>query len=1343
MRLRPTQLFSLFLVWMFAHGVYAQSDRTVVRCNFTDYELVRNIHVDADNVKWVATARQILAVRATNFAEPLALGTGEQSVYGFRGGNSDWRWKVADLEALAKNELEIVAAYFDAATNTLLVGTSATGLLVFSTQPKLALVEKLTTANSKLKSNEIAHIFKDSKGVFWIATPAGLLSGSPGKWKSDLDYYEVHRVREQGGTIYVLADDEILIQQGSKWKAVTIDLKALEGDAIDFDLDPNGKCWILSGVVAQFDLETESVNVYSGADYYTSEFGQCIAVDADGTVWVGTQDKGLYALEKASAFTVNIATQKELSCAGGGQDGALLVKVAGGQGPYTYQWSVAGLSGDNPRNLAAGTYALTVTEAGGKTKQAKMVLEDPRPKINLVALAPESAPGKADGQAEVKVEGKGPYNFRWSNGATVAALKNLAEGSYTVTVTSPQGCQTVGSVLVNVITTELSAKINPTAPITCPDGQTELIVGVSGGKPPYQYQWNVATMAGAKVPNAAAGNYAVTITDAEGKTFQTNYTLAAPASLQVNVLIQASAEPGKAVGKAQAQSKGGTAPYTYRWDNQETGPSATKLAAGRHNLTVTDANGCSTIAVFELTEKLLPLTLVVEPVGEMRCANDLGALQAQVGGGKAPYAYRWSDSKLEGPNPRQVAPGNYQLTVTDAAQQQATGQVTLAAPAALVAQVTVLASAGIGSADGKAQVNVSGGKGPYLFNWDNGESAQQAQKLKAGSHQVTVTDANRCTVQAEVVITENILPLTVQLIAPGKIRCAGEGTAIQAQVAGGKGPFVYRWSSNTVATPIFEGATAGNYQITVTDALGVSASATLGLTEPTRIELNLTATSPATANAPDGKASVLARGGTPPYQYRWETGESTILASKLPPGTRGVTVTDANGCSVQGSVVIKENILPLSALIKEMSPIKCPGESTQLEVGVQGGKAPFQYQWSDPTLQGERPQGVKAGSYQVAIMDASGQKTSASITLAEPAPLRLQAGEMQPTGVNEAVGVANVVVAGGRKPYNYRWSNGGTTASATGLPAGTFSVTVTDGNGCQAELGGLVVTENVLPLSAAVKVLKEIKCPGETTALKVEVQGGKGPFRYQWNVESLTGDQPFNVIAGNYQVTITDATAAQLVASVAVDQPAPLQAIPQRIFGATTERSKDGRATLELQGGTGPYQVVWDNGEQQPNAKTLTLGTHTVTITDANGCKVTQQVNVGKRVLPGLTAAALSSGQTVRIEQLQFEADSARINDSSLPVLNEMVSFLQENGGIVIEVGGHTNNIPPDAFCDQLSTARAKSVADYLVAKGIDRNRVYFKGYGKRRPIATNDTPEGRRQNQRVEIKILQLRSGE
>jgi outer membrane protein OmpA-like peptidoglycan-associated protein len=117
----------------------------------------------------------------------------------------------------------------------------------------------------------------------------------------------------------------------------------------------------------------------------------------------------------------------------------------------------------------------------------------------------------------------------------------------------------------------------------------------------------------------------------------------------------------------------------------------------------------------------------------------------------------------------------------------------------------------------------------------------------------------------------------------------------------------------------------------------------------------------------------------------------------------------------------------------------------------------------------------------------------------------------------------------------------------------------------------------------------------------------------------------------------------------------------------------------------------------------------------------------------------LKKGQNIRIEQLYFENDSTAINIESFQVLNELFSFLNENEDIHVEIGGHTNNIPSHDYCNRLSTERAKAVAEYLVKKGIDPNRITYRGYGKRRPIATNGNEEGRKKNQRVEIKIVSI----
>lgn len=123
--------------------------------------------------------------------------------------------------------------------------------------------------------------------------------------------------------------------------------------------------------------------------------------------------------------------------------------------------------------------------------------------------------------------------------------------------------------------------------------------------------------------------------------------------------------------------------------------------------------------------------------------------------------------------------------------------------------------------------------------------------------------------------------------------------------------------------------------------------------------------------------------------------------------------------------------------------------------------------------------------------------------------------------------------------------------------------------------------------------------------------------------------------------------------------------------------------------------------------------------------------------LEKLDISKLKVGQTIRIDKLFFEADKSMISRQSYPVLDEIYGFLSQNKDVVVEIGGHTNGLPPHDYCDRLSTERAKAVADYLSGKGILENRLQYKGYGKRKPLESNTTAHGRRKNQRVEIKIL------
>lgn len=132
-----------------------------------------------------------------------------------------------------------------------------------------------------------------------------------------------------------------------------------------------------------------------------------------------------------------------------------------------------------------------------------------------------------------------------------------------------------------------------------------------------------------------------------------------------------------------------------------------------------------------------------------------------------------------------------------------------------------------------------------------------------------------------------------------------------------------------------------------------------------------------------------------------------------------------------------------------------------------------------------------------------------------------------------------------------------------------------------------------------------------------------------------------------------------------------------------------------------------------------------------------------EKTIAGVKRSEMAKGLSIRLDRLYFEADSSGIDKESFNFLDEVYDFLEVNNDVVIEIGGHTNGLPPDDYCDRLSTARAKAVADYLASKGISRKRLQYKGYGKREPVASNKTPYGRRKNQRVEIKILEMGDGD
>lgn len=1337
--------FVFISVFLLSHALFAQkSGMEVNRCSGVDRNLpVRNVTVDANNRKWVANRNGVFQVKSPSDATPRLLTADERNVLSFPGGNLDYIWSESAFKRLTKADPEITCAWYDAKSNTLSIGTKDNGLFQFKTNGALQLTEKFTAGSSKLPANQVHIVFQDKNGRYWVGTSGGLMSGTAGKWKSDFANYEVRRIREYGSEIYVLADNELNKLVGEKWVTVDIDEKMIEGEIRDFGIDKDGKIWMISGVITQYDPLGNTYKTFGGPENYTSLYGARIAVDADGAAWIGTDDKGLYIVDKTDALHIDVVLEQGISCNGNGKDAELLVRVDGGTGPYTYQWS-GGLTGNAPKNVATGNYDLTVSDSKGHSRSTQVPVPDTRMRLTVKAKKAATGPEKADGAAEVDVAGNvSGIKVQWDNGEILVQAVKLTPGEHTVTVTNQKGCVATAKVVIQENVLPMTTAIKEKTPLKCAGEKTAaLTVLVNGGKAPFQYQWNNPALSGDQPQGIGAGSYALTVKDALGSTATAEFEVRPPVAMNVSVEVQTTPSSGNADGRAVATVEGGNPPYAYEWGSSgETAKTAFQLPAGEQALKVRDANGCISIAKFNMVENIPPLVVSISFKTSVRCRGDKNvALTVKFQGGKKPFQYKWNDPAITEEQPTNLGAGFYQVTVTDAAGSTSTANITIKEPDLLTMTARAVAPASTGNADGKALATAKGGNGEYFYRWDNDETGPEASKLSPGKHSVKVNDANGCEVTASVDITENILALNAIIEEKKPVKCAGEKTgALAVDVKGGKGPFQYKWSNPALSGAQAANLAAGDYQVTVTDVVGNTATATLSIRQPDALNISVQVQGAASTGNADGKATATVKGGKPPYTYQWDNAETTPAAVKLAPGKRTVSVTDAVGCSASVAVDITENILPMSARIEEKAGIKCAEEATgSLSAQISGGKGPYQYLWSNPALKGAQVGNLTAGLYVLTVTDAAGSSATATYEIKEPQRIALSAEALGAASTGNADGKAKITAKGGTAPYTYQWDNGETSASAAKLPPGQRTFTVTDANGCSAT-NAVAIAENILALSVKMVEKGAVKCAGDKGSIAVQVNGGKAPFTYAWNNPALQGAEASGLESGTYTVTVTDAKGVTQTATISFPPTEPISVEVTYTLGATNESSNDGKASIFAKGGFPPLSILWDNRQTGQNATKLSLGAHSVTVTDTKGC--TQKINVPieKRILPELTGA-VENGQTIRMRLLNFETDKSDIRPESYAMLDELHDFMVRNSGMVIEIGGHTNNLPSDDFADKLSTARAKAVVDYLVEKGIDAKRLEFKGYGKRYPIASNLNPEGRKANQRVEIKILKIR---
>ncbi|MFH1321519.1 MAG: gliding motility-associated C-terminal domain-containing protein [Bacteroidota bacterium] len=883
---------------------------------------------------------------------------------------------------------------------------------------------------------------------------------------------------------------------------------------------------------------------------------------------------------------------------------------------------------------ATGTYYVTVTSGSCTGSDTINVTFSPGLTVDLGA---DTSACVGD---TITLDAGAGDSYVWNDASTNQTLDVTATGTYYVTVTSGS-C--TGSDTINV-TFSLGLTVDLGADTSACAGDTITLDAGAGDS----YLWN-DTSTNQALDVTATGTYYVTVTSGSCTGSDTiNITISPVLSIIMN--SDSTACAGDSNGTATVTVSGGTAPYTYAWSNGCSSSSCTGLTAGSYWVSITDASGCddsASVTVFE--PSALVITTTTSP-SECGASNGQACVDT-VTGGTPPYSYSWSNGDTTSCTDTILASGSYTITVTDfngCNDTAVTSVSDLGAPAAsITSQVNVSC---FGACDGQATVTITGGSMPFSVIWSNGDnlsgidtgSYSTTTGLCVGALMVGVIDSAGCTISDNTTITQPAqLSISVDSIQNVSCWSVSDG-AVYTTTAGGTGPYSYSWTNTLQSTDDIVNVTANTYDVTATDDNGCTAINSATITEPTPLFVNVNITDASAPGACDGSFDLIVSGGTTPYSFYWDTGDTTEDISNLCAGIYSVDITDSNGCYVQGIFDIEEPGCSLAASITSQNNASCYGACDgQVTVTITNGIAPFNIVWSN----GDSISGADTGSFttttglcvgvvSVTITDSTGCIASYNTTISEPAQLSISISIS--TGINckgDSTGMASATVSGGTSPYSYQWNdyNSQTDSSATGLPAGSYTVVIYDTNGCS---GTDSITISEPPQLNITTGSQSATCGNNDGSAWVIVSGGTSPYTFLWNDPlSQTTDTAINLLPGAYTATVTDANGCQLYGSVIVgDTTLITNAGPDTsiCFGNSVQLYASGGDSYNWN----PDSSLNDSAISNPIGSPSTTTTYVVIISAGSCLPDTLYVTIMVNPLPIASAeddATITQGESVQL----------------------------------------------------------------------------------------------------------------
>lgn len=910
----------------------------------------------------------------------------------------------------------------------------------------------------------------------------------------------------------------------------------------------------------------------------------------------------------------------------GDNAGTVSVSASGGAPPYTYTLAgpTPGTNGSgNFSNLAPGNYTVTINDGGSCLVDSSFTI-DPGPACCTVSATGTDALCNAEASGTVTANpanGVAPYSYQWDAGTgnqTTQTANNLLAGTYTVTITDFNGCQSTTSVDIgeplplNSSATPTDAQCNGVC-----DGQIVISVP-TGGTSPYQFNLNGGSFgASGTFTGLCAGNYNLITQDDNGcQVIMSNVPVNEPLDLTLNEQSTVAATCGASNGELTVLAGGGSPAYQYDIGGaQQASATFNGLTAGTYTVTVTDDNLCTETVDVTVGSAAGPAPSV-DSQSPVTCAGGLnGSVTIATGGGSAPFTFSLDGGLAQTSNTFPVSAGNHTVTVTDGNGCSGDVNFTINEPTPLTYSTVVTDASCNGDCDGQIEITAQDATPPYQYSDDNGLTFQASNILTglcAGNVNVVVKDDNGCLANSVEPVGEPTPVVSTSAFVEPSCFGLADGE-ISFNPSGGTPGYTFSVDNGvSFSAPNPQtGIAAGTYDLVVKDANDCEFIDQITVTQPPQFSFNFIANNPSNCGASDGSFEITAANGLAPYFYSIDGGVTQQINNgffnNLFSGLYNLVVEDANGCVDSVFSALSDNVMITQTDLEQGTTCfgACDGVGI---VSQQFGSPPFTYTINTGGTQGNGVfGGLCAGQYFITIEDDGLCIGIQEVNITEPDTITFTPTAVEVSCPSGSDGEINfgAVTGGDGGPYQYSIDGGVTfqaSAVFTGLTTGTYDLVAMDGNSC---LGATTLfVDEPAPWDVVINSTNLTCYQNATGFIQIVAGGATGPYTYDLSgTPSGTGIYA-GLAAANYDVTVTDANLCVFTTTQLLTEPDELTA---NYVGtdALCNGSADGQFEVNAAGGTLPYLYSADNGNIQQSSNVLvglTDGCYDIHIEDNNGC---------------------------------------------------------------------------------------------------------------------------------------------